>query len=176
MDRRTFMALSAAFGGIGMAHAKTPELGTGTPFSRALLVGRAQQVAQSAYTPRQSVPQAWQDLSYDEYRLFWFDEQKALWQDTDRPARVDFFLPGLYFVRPVQVHVVEDGIARTVAFDLSLFDRTDKAPGLAVDDSIGYSGFRLRGELAGPGIFQEYAVFQGASYFRAHARGQVYGL
>ena len=40
----------------------------------------------------------------------------------------------------------------------------------------GYSGLRLRAELEQPGIFQEYAVFQGASYFRGIGTGEVYGL
>ena len=40
----------------------------------------------------------------------------------------------------------------------------------------GFSGFRVHGPINRPDYFDEYVVFQGASYFRAVGRGQVYGL
>lgn len=61
---------------------------------------------------------------------------------------------------------VEDGIARPLLFDMDVFDKTDKFPDVELDDTLGYSGLRLRAELHKPDIFEEYAVFQGASYFR----------
>ncbi|MDZ4137017.1 MAG: glucan biosynthesis protein G [Paracoccaceae bacterium] len=182
MDRRSFLAVAASFAGIGPAAAQQASaangisLGAAIPFSRVALESMAQALSANSYSPRVTVPQAWRDMTYDQYRLFWFNERNALWQGSARPARVDFFLPGLYFPNAVQVHVVENGAARPLAFDLSAFDRTDKAPDLPVNETLGYSGFRLRGEISEPGIFQEYAVFQGASYFRALGRGQVYGL
>ena len=39
-----------------------------------------------------------------------------------------------------------------------------------------FSGFRVRYPINSPGAFQEFAVFQGASYLRAVGRDQVYGL
>ncbi len=45
-----------------------------------------------------------------------------------------------------------------------------------MDDTLGYSGLRLRAELRQSGIFEEYAVFQGASYFRGIGTGDIYGL
>lgn len=195
MDRRGFLGLIAALGGVAGAGRSRAEataeapadgpdaglgpdvtLGAAEPFSREALVARARAMAAQAYAPRAEVPQAWRDLTYDQYRLYWFNTHRALWRDTPRPARVDFFLPGLYFPRPVGINVVEGGLSRPVAFDLSLFAHTDNAPVLPVDGTLGYSGLRLRGEIEAPGTFQEYAVFQGASYFRALARGQVYGL
>lgn len=169
MDRRAFLGGMALLGVPYATHADEA-------FSAQTVIGLAQDLAARPWQPAAEVPQAWQDLTYDQYRLFWFNTQKALWRDTGRPAEVDFFLPGLYFPRPVMVHQVVDGIARPVPFDLSLFDRTDQAPALPEDETLGYSGFRLRGELAEPGVFQEYAVFQGASYLRAIGQGQVYGL
>ena len=40
----------------------------------------------------------------------------------------------------------------------------------------GFSGFRVHGPINRPEYFDEYMVFQGASYFRAVGRGQGYGL
>ena len=40
----------------------------------------------------------------------------------------------------------------------------------------GFSGFRIHGPINRADYLDEYVVFQGASYFRAVGRGQVYGL
>ena len=40
----------------------------------------------------------------------------------------------------------------------------------------GFAGFRLRAPINRAEDFDEFAVFQGASYFRAVAKGQGYGL
>ncbi|MGJ8610766.1 MAG: glucan biosynthesis protein, partial [Octadecabacter sp.] len=94
----------------------------------------------------------------------------------ETPLRMDVFAPGLYFPNPIDISVVQDGTARPVLFDLDVFDRTDKFPELTIDDSLGYSGLRLRAELETSGIYQEFAVFQGASYFRAIGTGNIYGV
>ena len=41
---------------------------------------------------------------------------------------------------------------------------------------MGFSGFRINGPLNRLDLFDEIIVFQGASYFRALSRGQIYGL
>ncbi len=183
INRRSFLSSAAAFGAFAstspastLAAQIGARFGDSVAFSLEALRARAAEMAQHAYTPRPEIPQAWRDLSYDEYRHIWFDDDNALWARSNRPQRVDFFPPGLYYPHPVTVNIVEQGLARPVLFDLDLFDRTDKAPDLPVDNTLGFSGFRLREELEKPGTFQEYMVFQGASYFRAHAKGQVYGV
>lgn len=170
--RRQFLASASA-----LALAR-PALGAGgaVPFDRAGLIRRAGMMAARPFRPRPTVPQDWLDLSYEQYQTMWFRSRDALWSDTDRPYNVDFFHPGLYFPRPIRVNTVENGEARPFAFDLSLFDRTDKAPELSIDDTLGYSGLRLRTELDQPGLKNEFCVFQGASYFRAIGIGQTYGL
>jgi glucans biosynthesis protein len=141
-----------------------------------MLIERARAMAARRYRPRPTVPQDWQDLSYDMYRQIWFRTADALWSGTDLPYEVDFFHPGLYFPRAVQIHTVADGQAQRIPFDYALFDHTDNVPELTQDDSMGFSGFRLRTELDQPGIRNEFCVFQGASYFRAIGHGQIYGL
>ena len=131
------------------------------------------------------VDKEWRDLTYDEYRALSFDTDKSVWSDTDRAFQMDLFHPGLYFPRPIEINVVEGGAARPLAFDLSLFKRFKQFPkalkdkALAEDPAqskLGYSGLRLRHELKKPGKFEEFMVFQGASYFRMIATGQNYGL
>ena len=148
----------------------------GVPFDAMTVVRRARALAAQSYTPRPQIPESWRNLTYDEYRNIWFDNRNALWQETDAPQRVDVFPPGLYFPQAVAINVVEKGAARPLAFDMNVFDTTDQFPELEINNALGYSGLRLRAELEKSSIFQEYAVFQGASYFRGIGTGETYGL
>lgn len=172
---KSLMALSVV-PGASMAAEPGLQLGLATGFDADVVRARAQSLAAQDYVPRPSVPESWRNLSYDQYRKIWFDGRNALWEGTDTPQRVDVFPPGLYFPQPVEVHVVENGTAQPLKFDMGVFDTTDKFPEVEIDDTLGYSGLRLRAELQDPGIFQEYAVFQGASYFRGIGTGETYGL
>lgn len=176
LSRRSFLAMLGAASVAGKADALPMFKGSPQPFSRKLLVARARTMATQSYTPMAQVPEAWRNLDYDQYRSIQFNTKKALWSDTDRPVHMDFFHPGLYFPRPIEVNIVEDGTAQTLAFDISLFKKSAKTPELPIDDTMGYSGFRLRAELKKPDFFEEFLVFQGASYFRAIGTGQNYGL
>ncbi|MDF1726499.1 MAG: glucan biosynthesis protein G [Sulfitobacter sp.] len=173
---KSLLALAAV---PGAAIADEPGLQTGPeaiPFSADTVLERARALAQAPYTARPQIPESWRNLTYDQYRKIWFDARNALWEGTDAPQRVDVFPPGLYFPRPVAIHMVEGGQARPLLFDLDVFDRTDQFPKVEIDETLGYSGLRLRAELERQGIFQEYAVFQGASYFRGIGTGETYGL
>ena len=152
------------------------QLGNARPFSANDVRTRAQEMATKPYAPRPLIPQSWRDLTYDQYRKIWFDGRNALYANSDVPQRVDVFPPGLYFPQAVEINVVEDGQSQPLQFDLGVFDTTDKFPDVEIDHTLGYSGLRLRAELEQPGIFQEYAVFQGASYFRGIGTGETYGL
>ncbi len=176
LDRRGFMAGLAALGASGAARAASVQSDAGGAFSWDILRAEARDLAARPYKARAMVPKAWRELSYDLYKSIWFDERHALWRKDEKPLEVDFFHPGLYFPRAVEVNVVKDGRACPVAFDWDAFDKTDKVPDLPVDETVSFSGFRLRGEIERKGVFQEYAVFQGASYFRAIGKGQFYGL
>lgn len=179
MNRRGFLTSVLAFGAAGVAgiaRAAGPRVLTEAPFSISEVEAMARSMANAPYAMRAAVPQEWRDLSYDQYKSIWFNSSKAIWQDTDAALRLDLFHPGLYFPNPVDVHVVEAGTEKRLAFDFTLFDKTDKVPDLPLPSNMGYSGIRLRAELEKPEIYQEFAVFQGASYFRMIARHQFYGL
>ncbi|MEL6168668.1 MAG: glucan biosynthesis protein G [Pseudomonadota bacterium] len=153
------------------------QLGTPRPFHAGDVRALARRLAGERYRPPERIPDAWTEIDYDTYRGIWFDSRNALWEASGQePFRLDVFAPGLYFPTPIRIDIVENGMAQPVLFDLEMFDRTDTFPDLPVDDTLGYSGFRLRAELERPGIFTEFAVFQGASYFRGIGTGQIYGL
>lgn len=150
--------------------------GPATPFSFDVVRTRAAELAAQPYAERPMIPEAWRNLSFDDFNQIWFAERNALWNNTDASLRVDTFTAGLYIPRAVVMNVVENGMAQVLPYDISVFDKTDNFPDLPVDETMGYSGFRLRAELDHPGIFTEFMVMQGASYFRAIGTGQTYGL
>ena len=153
------------------------QLGDAAPWDPDAVREIARQAAQRPYSPPQSVPEAWTSINYDQYRLIVFDTRKAIWADDPSvPLQVDVFPPGLYFPKPVAIHVVDGDRTQPVLFDLSAFHNVDELPQLPRDGALGYSGLRLRAELETPGIYTEFSVFQGASYFRAIGTGQTYGL
>ncbi|MEC7259228.1 MAG: glucan biosynthesis protein, partial [Pseudomonadota bacterium] len=172
--RRAFLtattALALAWAGRGIASDQPA-----TPFSRDTVIDMARDLASREFRPRDPVPQAWQDLTYEQYKSIWFRPTAALWAETDRPYAVDFFAPGLYFKRPVRIDEVVEGQARMLPFQLDSFDRSDRFPDIPVSEDLGFSGFRLRTEMTEPGKKNEFCVFQGASYFRAIGYGQIYG-
>jgi len=196
MTRREVMAVLAALGLVPQAAwaegeaapdpaatpapAAPPEvfgvtLGEPKPFSRDTLIETAKALAASDYVPPAEIAADWRDLTYDQFREIWFDTRNAIYRDTDSAVVADLFVAGLYKTRPIGIHAVRDGQARPVKFELRLFDTTDRFPKLD-EAGTGFSGIRLLAELEKPGIFQEYAVFQGATYFRAIGTGQNYGL
>lgn len=171
------LAASPALGQGGVDGEPGFQLGDAQSWSPAQIVEEARARAGQPFKPRAQIPQEWLDISYDDYRSIWFDTRNALWSDEDQtPLRMDAFAPGLYFPQPVAIYTVDQGQARKVKFSLDVFDYTDKFPDLPLDDRLGYSGLRLRAELERAGIYQEFAVFQGASYFRAIGTGDIYGL
>jgi periplasmic glucans biosynthesis protein len=150
-------------------------LGTPTPFTPDVVIDRARALAAAPYQPPPAVSQDWLDLSYDAFRGIWFDTRHTLFRGTPGAVQAEFFVAGLYFPHKIALNAVEDGQSRAITFELRTFDMTDQFPPLA-EDGTGFAGFRLLGELVAPDRFQEYAVFQGASYFRAIGRDLAYGL
>lgn len=176
MKRRAFLLSSAALLLAQTARADMPRFLSSEPFTPDTVRALARKLAAAPFQVRPEVPAAWRDLTYDQYRMIWFNTSKALWEGSDLPFRLDLFHPGLYFPRAVEVDVVRADTANRLAFDYALFDKTDSAPDLPVDETMGYSGLRLRHRYAGEANHREFAVFQGASYFRAIGAAQNYGL
>ena len=171
------MALAASPGLASVDGEPGLQVGEGTPFDAQDVLSLARKRAAEDYELPQAVPEAWTDISYEQYLSIWFDSRNAVWADDDTvPLKLDVFAPGLFYPYPIQLSVVEDGLAKPVEFDMAVFDTTDSFPELPIDDTLGFSGIRLRAETERPGIHQEFAVFQGASYLRAIGTGNIYGL
>ncbi len=100
----------------------------------------------------------------------------AIWRNDPTEFRLDLFHPGFIYFEAVEVSIVENGRASRIPFSPTLFAYGDQVPALGDLDGVGFAGFRGRYPINAPGAYQEFVIFLGASYFRALARNQVYGL
>ena len=149
-----------------------------SPFSRAILVARAEELAKQEYVEPQTNSDANSKLSYDQYRSIHFQKGASIWAHQNRTFTLDLFHPGYIFDTPVNINLVIGGMGRRVLFKSELFDygpEVGSAPPNDEDDG-GYSGFRVRAPINRPDVNDEFLVYQGASYFRAVARNQSYGI
>ena len=147
-------------------------------FSRQVVVDKAKQLSQAPYDPSQiEVPQALRDLNYDAWRDIHYRPERALWNDEKLPFQLQFFHPGMYYDRPVDINIVTKGVAERLAFDPTMFDYGSNHPlPEQIPPQFGFAGFRVHGPINTPDYFDEIAVFLGASYFRAVAKDQIYGM
>jgi glucans biosynthesis protein len=150
-------------------------LGNAVPFTRDDVAALARSLAEVPYATPPEISRDWRGLSYDILREIWFDGRHALFRDAPSAVRAEFFVAGQFFAHKIRINAVEQGQSRPVGFDLRNFATTDRFPSLPADGT-GFAGFRLLGELHTKDRFQEYAVFQGASYFRAIGQGHGYGI
>ena len=149
----------------------------GKAFSYDWLIAEAQRRAETEYTLRAlEFSGDYEDLTYDQYRDIRFNADKDPLIDKNSSFRMDLLAPGFLFNRQVNVNLVEQGIATPVPFSLDMFNFGPLAPEPDNPDELSFSGLRLRYPLNRSDVLDEVVVFQGASYFRAVARGLTYGL
>ena len=182
-SRREALGLFGALVALGVlpvAAQDAPELagmtlGPATGFDPSQVLGMARALSAAPYLAPPAVSQDWLHLSYDEFRGIWFDTRHTLFRGAPGAVQAEFFVAGLYFPHKIGLNAVVDGQSRSIEFALRNFDTTDQFP-VMDEQGTGFAGFRLLGEIEKPDQFQEYTVFQGASYFRAIGRGQAYGI
>ena len=174
MLRRHFLVsccLAACSAGASWAQDRPTEA-----FDRAALLARAAELAKQPHALPPPSEGEGPRLTYDQYRSIRFDPAAAIWKNENRNFAVDLLYPGFIFDVPVNINLVVAGTARRVLFMKDKFAYDPDVPVVATGELGGYSGFRVRAPLNAPNNFDEFLVFQGASYFRAVAKGQVYGL
>jgi glucans biosynthesis protein len=164
----------AFFAGVGSAAEKLE-------VNLAYITGLASERAQKPFqSPRGRLPAALsqQNLDYDKYREIRFNRDQALWHRESLPFWVEFFHPGYIYQEPVRMHeFTPEGYVQVIRFVPNFFDYS-KVPGIRdnIPADTGYAGLKLIHALNAPGMMDELAVFQGASYFRLLGRNQRYGL
>ena len=145
------------------------------PFDQSTVRRLAQQISTEPYrAPSTSLPGPIAHMTYDDFRGIVYRPEQALWHDQKLRFQVQFFPRGFLYEARVAMFQVADGQATVVPYSPDLFDFAD--PKLKVPGDIGFSGLRILNPINGPDVFDEFCVFLGASYFRAVAKGQIYGL
>lgn len=135
----------------------------------------AKKIATEPYRPPALVPEYLRTLSYDEYRDIRFDTKQSWWRDGGN-FQLQFIHPGLFYGHAVKLHTIEANGVNSVPFSPQQFSYgknkiSDRIPG-----NLGFAGFRVAYPLYKRPEFNHVIVFAGASYFRAVAKGQVFGL
>lgn len=147
-------------------------LGEGQRFSPGLVVDLARALARRPMTPNPSdLPDGLGAINLEALAAIRMPPQHFLWAGEQRGFLLEPLHRGSIYSNNVALFVVEDGGIRRLQFDRSRFDYGRTAPPQSTAD-LGFSGFRL---FHGSDRAAEVAIFQGATFFRALARGQVYG-
>jgi periplasmic glucans biosynthesis protein len=125
--------------------------------------------------PDEKLPDALKDLNYDQYRSIRFRPEHALWRSEKLPFEVQFFHRGFFYKNRVDLYEVANGRAVAIRYrrdDFSFGQDIGQWPEM----DLGFAGFRIHAPINKPDYYDEVCVFLGASYFRAVAKGETYGL
>jgi glucans biosynthesis protein len=146
------------------------------PFGLPNVVEQAKRLAAEPFKPPTPIPDFLAKVTYDEYRDIRFDVSQSLWKDGGNSFQVQFIHPGLYYRHGVAINTTDRSGVRPVSFSPKLFTYgkntfTDKIPA-----DLGFAGFRVAYPLRKKDEYNHVIVFAGASYFRAVARDEVFGL
>ena len=137
----------------------------------------ARRLAATPYAaPSNDLPPWLQAIGYDEYRDIRFNPSQALWRRQGLPFQAQYFHRGFLFKDRVQLFTVTAGRASQVDYSPDLFTFRVGAKRGRNERDLGFAGVRLHGPINRADYFDEIAAFLGASYFRAVAKGQSYGL
>lgn len=190
LDRRAVLlnaglvaAVAAVAGAAGLdalaqaAGPQVPPEPAGEPFQPEQVRKLAEKLATKPFAkPAIEVPEPFNKLTYDQYRDIRFRVEQALWRNEKLDFEIQMFPLGFLYDVPVEMFAVEAGKARPLKADGRLFalgPLIAKGPETA---PFAFSGFRIHGPINRSDYYDEYAVFQGATYFRSVGRGQHYGM
>jgi periplasmic glucans biosynthesis protein len=162
---------------LAMLPGASPSAAAPAPFGFDDVTAIARGLAENPFHAQEDrIPEFLHRLGYDQYRDIRFKRQRALWSDAGLPFQAEFFFPAYNFSQSVAVNVIDAHGTRPVPFSPDLFTYGNVRFPAPVPSALGFAGFRLRYPIHTPSTADEFAVFLGASYFRALAKGEGYGL
>src|SRR4051794_14382412 len=128
-ERRDFLrlafagALAAAGVTLEGASAKADTLGAPEPFTRDRVLALAKELAKNPFKPpRATLPDPFNNLSFEQYNAIHEATNATIWGDGRSPYALEPLHRGFVFTTPVDIRVVEEGQARLVLYDRSMFD------------------------------------------------------
>lgn len=167
----------ASVGAPALAQLSAPAADAGEAITPDYVAKLAQTLSARPFQkPRLEVPEPFARLTPEQYRDIRFRPEQALWRGEKLEAEVQLFPCGWIYDTPVEIFIVDGGRARSLKADGTLFAIGAQIPNAPHAAPFGFSGFRLHGPINRSDYYDEYAVFQGASFFRSVGRGQIYGL
>ena len=191
MDRRAILKLGAGFsaavllarqvlsaGGAAasevMALDKLP-LAASTPFADDTVIEQARLLAKSPYVAPGTFPKATRTsittaiARFGSRKVWRFGAGRisATLRSCSAPATS---------TRLRCIFVVDGGQAAEIAYDPDIFTCGPEVSRPPEGSRPGFSGLRIHAPIDKASVMDEFAVFQGASYFRAKAAGQGYGM
>lgn len=152
-------------------------IGETTPFTEEMVIEQARALSKAPFEPpKDTIPSAFKALSYDQYRAIRFKKDLALWKGANLRFTAEFFSAGYIYETSVQIFAVDGAYASELKYHPDLFTYGPEVQPPPENSFPGFSGFRIHAPVNKPDVMDEFAVFQGASYFRARAAGQDYGM
>lgn len=140
------------------------------------VVKRAKSEASKSWKQPREIPRFMRELSYSQYQDIRFNPDKSVWKESGSNFQVMLVPPGLFYTRPVQIHVVDAKGVKTLPFDRKLFNFTDQELAKRIPPDLGYAGLKLTYPLKGANEQNQFLVFAGASYFRGVGRDNAWGI
>lgn len=172
MNRFISAVIICSFAGLASADENDTEC-----FSYSKLQGQAQALASAPYAaPDDSLPGKLRKLDYDEMRSIRFNPKYATWRMERRPFQLQYFHRGGLQNDKITISSVNGARIENIPFSKKTFDYGEVLLRGSLDEDLGFSGFRIHYPLNRLDYLDEVLTFQGASYFRAVAKGQHYGL
>lgn len=159
------------------AQPAAPPQPVGQPFSRQGLVDEARRLASLPFQqPKIDVPERFGNLTFEQYRDIRYRNDRIFWRNDNRGFGLGLMSTGSVFKNPVDIFIVEDGLAKRIAFQRDMFDFGQNIKPPDEKELLGFSGLRLRRQINTPDRWDEVVSFQGATYFKALAKGLQYGV
>ena len=147
------------------------------PFNFDTLLADAKRLAAVAFTPQHShLPAGLDKLSPEQYRSIRFNPDADIWRADPLSFRLELLRAGYNLQTAVTVSTVQNGQAQDLVATPAMFGMESALPPQYGTVSLPLSGFRVRSHINSKKIWDEFLVFQGASYFRAVAKSLLYGL
>ncbi len=147
------------------------------PVDQNAVIMAAQRLAAAPFAPKPgNLPAGLDTLRADQYRDIRFTDAASIWRTDPLRFRLGLLPAGFYFKNPVGISLVDKGISHDVETAPGMFELGPSVPAPLGKIALPLSGFSLSTKTGARKQWDEFMRFQGASYFRALAEGQIYGL
>ena len=140
-----------------------------------MVVDRARDLAKAGFKGAATdLPAPFSNLTYEQYIAIRLKPEAVIWSHENVGFAIEPLPRGFIFTTPVAMNLVQDGMAKPLALSAGAFD-FGKVPPPAPNTPVSLSGFRIL-QTRGDAPALECAIFQGASFMRAVAKGQNLGI